>query len=108
MGPRPTYGYEQPKHEYPKPEYPKHNCTIHDVVERIEVCTPTFETNCEDVELDVKTITDGEYCYDHSQTLCSEEEEETEFEVCAYGYKTKYEDATAKTAEVSFHREAIQ
>lgn len=92
---RPSYGYE----------YPKHNCTIEDVVERIEVCTPTFVTDCEDVNLDVKTITDGEYCYDHSQTLCSEEEEETEFEVCTYGYKSKYEDATATTAEVTFHKE---
>ena len=101
--PKPTrYGYQKPSYGY---EYPKHNCTIEDVVERIEVCTPTFETNCEDVELDVKTITDGEYCYDHSQTLCSEAEEETEFEVCTYGYKTKHEEATAKTAEVSFHKE---
>ena len=97
---KPSYGYEKPSYEYPK-----HNCSVEDVVERIEVCTPTFESKCEDVELHVKTIVDGEYCYDHSQTLCSEEDEVTEFEVCSYNYKSKYEDATAKTAEVSFHTE---
>jgi hypothetical protein len=42
-------GYGAPKHEYPK-----HNCTVAQVKEDAETCTPTFTTVCKDVTVAVK------------------------------------------------------
>jgi hypothetical protein len=108
--PHPPPGYHQDPSYHQEPtyghEHPKHNCSVEDVTEITEVCTPTFETACENVDLEVKAITDGEYCYDLARTVCSDSEEETEFEVCTYDYKQKYEDTTARTVEVSFNKES--
>ena len=35
---------------------PKHNCSVVDVVESAEVCTPAFETVCETIEVPTKEI----------------------------------------------------
>merc|ERR1712128_346485 len=48
--PQPHYGYEQPKH----------NCSVLDVVESAEVCTPALETVCNPIELAIKVIVDVE------------------------------------------------
>merc|ERR1712088_606862 len=53
-------------------EAPKHNCSVQDVVEAAEVCTPAFETVCAPVELPIKKIIDVEQCYDVTRTVCSE------------------------------------
>ena len=108
--PEPAY-HPKPAPYHPKPAYggyeqPKHNCSIEDVVEVAEVCTPTFETKCSNVELAIKRIVDGEYCYDVSRTVCSESTEVIDNEVCSYSYDKKYEDTTAKTVEVSFKKES--
>merc|ERR1711863_78740 len=42
---------------------PKHNCSVVDVVESAEVCTPAFETVCETIEVPTKKIIDVEQCY---------------------------------------------
>merc|ERR1712036_157881 len=44
-------------------EHPKHNCSVLDVVEAAEVCTPALETVCNPVELARKSIKDVEQCY---------------------------------------------
>jgi hypothetical protein len=103
--PKPAYGYEHPKPAYGY-EHPKHNCSIEDVVEIAEVCTPTFETTCVNVDLAIKRIVDGEYCYDVSRTVCTETTEKIDNEVCSYGYNKKYEETTAKTVEVSFEKKS--
>merc|ERR1719312_1156640 len=49
---------------YHVPHYEKkHNCSIVDVVESAEVCTPAFETVCENIEVATKIIVDMEQCY---------------------------------------------
>ncbi|XP_059094998.1 uncharacterized protein LOC131889818 [Tigriopus californicus] len=107
--PAPSYGHHQPSyHQEPKYGYeqPKHNCTVEDVTEEAEVCTPAFKTECEDVELAIKKITDGEYCYDVARTVCTESIEQVDNEVCSYTYEKKYEDTTAQTVEVTFKKES--
>merc|ERR1712141_27642 len=42
---------------------PKHNCSVVDVVESAEVCTPAFETVFETIEVPTKKIIDVEQCY---------------------------------------------
>jgi len=101
-GPASQYGYPQPSYGY---EHPKHNCTVQDVVELAEVCTPALETACTPVELAIKRVVDAEQCYTVTRTVCSESTEEIDNEVCSYSYQPKSEVTTAKTVEISFNKE---
>merc|ERR1719295_741712 len=92
---KPHYGYEQPKH----------NCSVQDVVETAEVCTPAFETVCNPIELAIKIIVDREQCYPVTRTVCTESIEEIDNEICTYSYQQKTESTTAKTVEVTFKKE---
>ena len=91
----PSFGYGKPKH----------NCTVQDVVESAEVCTPAFETVCAPVELAIKEIIDREQCYPVTRTVCSESIQVEENEICTYSYQQKKEDTNAQTVEVTFKRE---
>jgi len=86
------HGYEQPKH----------NCSVLDVVEVAEVCTPALATECTPIELARKSIKDVEQCYIVTRTVCTESTEVIDNEVCTYSYQPKTEGTTAKTVEVSF------
>ena len=92
---QPSYGYEKPKH----------NCSVLDVVEPAEVCTPTIVTNCAPVDLAIKIIVEKEQCYDVTRTVCTESIEEIDNEICTYSYQKKEEVTTAKTVEVSFEKQ---
>merc|ERR1711881_675536 len=84
---------------------PKHNCSIVDVVEPAEVCTPTFETVCEKIEVPVKRIIDMEQCYPVTRTVCTESVDVIDNEICVYSYSQKTESTTAKTVTVPYTRE---
>jgi len=101
----PAYGHHAPHYGGYGYEAPKHNCTVRDVTENAEVCTPTLETVCETVELAIKKIIDVEFCYDVTRTVCTESINEIPNEICTYSYNKKYEDTTAKTVEVSFEKQ---
>jgi len=87
--PAPAYGYEQPKH----------NCSVVDVVEKAEVCTPTLAKACAPVTLPIKLIVSKEQCYPVTRTVCVESIEIIENEVCTYGYEAVGE----QTAKVEGH-----
>merc|ERR1712106_374213 len=55
-------------HAAPVYQEPKYNCSVVDVVESAEVCTPAFETVCENIEVPVKRIIDVEQCYPVTRT----------------------------------------
>merc|ERR1719319_665065 len=101
--------YHKPAPAYHKPHYgyeqPKHNCSVQDVVETAEVCTPAFETVCNPIELAIKIIVDREQCYPVTRTVCTESIEEIDNEICTYSYQQKTEATTAKTVEVTFNKE---
>ena len=84
---------------------PKHNCSVVDVVESAEVCTPAFETVCETIEVPTKKIIDVEQCYPVTRTVCSESVEVIDNEICVYSYSQKVVATTAKTVTVPFARE---
>merc|ERR1712158_244590 len=86
-------------------EQPKHNCSVLDVVEIADVCTPALDTVCTPIELSRKSIKDVEQCYTVTRTVCTESTEEIDNEVCTYSYQPKTEATTAKTVEVSFNKE---
>ena len=87
---------------YPEPKY---NCSVVDVVETAEVCTPAFETVCESIEVPVKRIIDVEQCYPVTRTVCSESVEVIPNEICVYSYQQKVVDTTAKTVEVPYEKQ---
>merc|ERR1711963_1152485 len=93
--------YHQPHYGY---EHPKHNCSVQDVVETAEVCTPALETVCNPIELAIKIIVDKEQCYDVTRTVCTESIEEIDNEICSYSYQQKTEGTNAKTVEVTFEK----
>merc|ERR1712203_281477 len=71
----PAYGHPAPAYGHHAAyayEAPKHNCSVQDVVEAAEVCTPAFETVCAPVELPINKIIDVEQCYDVTRTVCSQ------------------------------------
>merc|ERR1719225_1139199 len=63
-------------------EQPKHNCSVLDVVEIADVCTPALDTVCTPIELSRKSIKDVEQCYTVTRTVCTESTEEIDNEVC--------------------------
>merc|ERR1712158_169003 len=79
---------------------PKHNCSVVDVVESAEVCTPAFETVCETIEVPTKKIIDVEQCYPVTRTVCSESVEVIDNEICVYSYSQKVVATTAQTVTV--------
>merc|ERR1712106_712398 len=86
--------HHAPVHHAPAPhqphyEHPKHNCSVQDVVESAEVCTPAFETVCNPIELVIKKIVDKEQCYPVTRTVCTESIEEIDNEICTYSYQQK-------------------
>merc|ERR1712112_672481 len=89
------HGYEQPKH----------NCSVLDVLEPAEVCTPKLVTECNPIELSRKSIKEVEQCYTVTRTVCTESTELIDNEVCTYSYQPKTEATTAKTVEVTFKKE---
>merc|ERR1719471_448182 len=92
--------YHQPHHYGPK-----HNCSIVDVIEPAEVCTPAFETVCENIEVPTKVIVDKEQCYPVTRTVCTESVSVIDNEICTYSHQQKTEDTTAKTVEVPYKKE---
>merc|ERR1739848_225210 len=91
----PAYGYE----------HPKHNCSVQDVVEAAEVCTPALKTECAPVDLARLDVVEKEQCYTVTRTVCTESIEEIDNEVCSHSYQPKTEVTTAKTVEVSFEKQ---
>ena len=99
--------YHQPAYHQPAYhgyEHPKHNCSVLDVVEPADVCTPHIDTTCAPVELSRKSVKDVEQCYDVTRTVCTETIDEIDNEICTYSYQQKSEDTTAKTVAVTFEK----
>ena len=76
--PLPIQSYDPPP-TFKKPHQgPKQNCTVKDEILRAEICTPSFETLCEEESMTIKKITTKEYCFDLATTECTETEETIE------------------------------
>ena len=97
----PVYGHGYGGYGY---ETPKHNCSVLDVIETAEVCTPVIETTCEIVALPIKVIKEIDFTYTVTRTVCTESIEVIPQEVCSYSYEQVTEPTTAKTVEVTFEK----
>ena len=86
---------------------PTHNCTVERVMERSEVCTPTLATSCVTMDLPVKKVMEKEQCEEVVRTVCSEEKDVIENEVCFYEYRLTALEAEASTVSVTFKQECM-
>jgi len=102
--PAPGYGHPPAYGHGYGYEHPKHNCSVLDVIETAEVCTPVIETVCEPVALAIKIIVEVPFTYTVTRTVCTESIEVIPQEVCSYSYEQTTEDTTAKTVEVTFEK----
>merc|ERR1712238_358608 len=84
--PAPAYGHPAPHHGGYGYEEPKQICSVVDVIEIAETCTPTIATPCEDIALPIKVIEDIPYTYTVTRTVCTESIEVVPQEVCTYFY----------------------
>ena len=98
-----------PAYHHPAPAYhaPKHNCSIVTEMEKVEICTPAFETKCMPVDLMVKRIMDKEQCEDITRTVCMESIEVVDNEICTYSYMPHTEDSVATTVEITFEKKCM-
>ena len=116
--PAPAYGHAAPAYGHPAPAYghhapayggygyeqPKHNCSVFDVVESADICTPTIAKSCAPVTLPIKLIVSVEQCYPVTRTICTESIDIIPNEVCSYSYEPKSVETTGKTVEVAFNK----
>ena len=102
--PAPAYGHPAPHHGGYGYEEPKQNCSVVDVTEIAEVCTPTIEVPCEDIALPIKVIEDIPYTYTVTRTVCTESIDVVPQEVCTYFYEQESADTVAKTVVVTFEK----
>merc|ERR1739847_253130 len=80
-------------------------CSVLDVVEPADVCTPVIVTECNPVELAIKVIEEVDFTYTVVRTVCTESIEVVPQEVCSYSYTQTEEETTAKTVEVTFEKQ---
>ena len=97
----------QPAYHHAPAYHPKHNCSLVMEMEKVEVCTPAFETKCMKVDLMVKRVVEKEQCQVISRTVCTESTETIPNEICTYSYMAHTEDTVAKTVEISFEKECM-
>lgn len=97
----PSYGYP------PAYEYPKENCTTAVVTETVETCVPAFRQVCEDVTDTVISVVDREQCYPVTKTLCTEQRDLVDNEVCVFDYTSSGVEVEAATVSVEFEVECV-
>jgi len=95
------HGYGYPKYQ---PEIPKHNCSVLEVAEISQVCTPSILTACNKNTLPIKIIEEAPFTYVTTRSVCTETIEIVNFDVCKYTYEDIEVETTGKTVEISFEK----
>lgn len=67
-----------------------------------EVCVPGFTNENKPVELNVKNVVEGEFCYTQTQSVCEETTKNVEREICTYSYGQRVEKLDATTTQVTY------
>merc|ERR1711981_360319 len=109
--PAPAYGHHAPAYGHPAPHYggygyeePKHNCSVLDVTQVAEECTPVILTACAQASLPIKIIVEAPFTYTVERTVCTQSFETVNQEVCNTEYSDYEEETTGKTVEISFEK----
>jgi len=94
--------------QYPQqqgPGYGHHQCVVDNLQKYGDVCIPTLLTNCEKetTRNGIRIETDEE-CYKVVKTICKEDSEVVNNEVCATYYEQRRVDAEIRTVTARFER----
>jgi len=89
-------------HHHHKGKLPAHNCTLTQETEVVEVCTPTFSKDCEEVTIPAKKIVYKKECFRVKKTTCKEYVDKVENTICPFAYKEKSQDAEAVGAVAKY------
>jgi len=94
--------------QYPQqrgPGYGHHQCVVDNLQKYGDVCIPTLLTDCEKetTRNGIRIETDEE-CYKVVKTICKEDSEVVNNEVCATYYEQKRVDAEIRTVTAKFER----
>merc|ERR1711970_293390 len=104
--PKPYVHHHTPPQPHgPGVEYDREKCAVDYVEKEAEVCVPTFKTDCE--REDVKkglVIEQKEECYQVTKTVCTETDEISENEVCAYSFTLIPVETEAKLVDVKWEK----
>jgi len=100
----PAYGHPAPHYGGYGYEEPKHNCSVLDVTQVAEECTPVILTACAAASLPIKIIKDAPFTYTVVRTVCTLGTETVNQEVCNTEYSDYEEETTGKTVEISFEK----
>jgi len=103
----------EPVHDAPhtNPEYTpkkpprvpsKAKCTIEEVEVKAKICTPTYRKDCSKVKLVTKELVNRDQCFKIARTVCNEEVEEKDNELCVYEYNMEDLEGEAKTVQVDY------
>ena len=74
----------------------------------MQVCTPTIEKDCHTVTLKSRSLETRESCVAVVRTVCEEEEETVDNEVCYYVYNQESEDTEAASVTVDYEEQCEQ
>ena len=69
------------------------------------VCQPSLQTACTEEEVEVRRVEEVEQCYTITRTVCSQEEELVDREVCQYRQEVRVEEVTGRSLEVEYREE---
>jgi len=96
-GPHENFSYPKPP-----PVYSKAKCHVEQVKLVAHVCIPTVEKKCHTVKQKTKVLVDMDDCVKIKKTVCEQEDEELDNEVCYYEYNMEQMDGEAKTINVDY------
>ncbi|XP_023343904.1 uncharacterized protein LOC111713299 [Eurytemora carolleeae] len=96
--------HSNPIYSPPKPVHvpTKAKCRIEEVEVVGEICTPTVRKDCTTLNLKTKGLEMKEDCFKIVKTVCTENPEEEDNEVCFYQYTTQEEQTEAQTVKVEY------
>lgn len=86
----------------PQPIYTDQKCRIEEIELTAEVCLPTIERDCGPVALEARSVASKESCVDVARTVCTEEEEEVDNELCYYTYSEDSLEGETTTVQVEY------
>jgi len=91
-------------HRHHQEEYLKGNCSLKEVKKEGEICGPLggIQEDCEDIEVNYMKLMTSEACYDVTRTICEEQSDEEEREICTYQFTHLERKAQAKGVKVKF------
>ena len=74
-------------------------------MEAAGVCLPSLQSACTEEEVEERRVEEVEQCYNITRTVCSQEEELVDREVCQYSQEVRLEEVRGSSLEVQYSQQ---